>query len=163
MHKKLFLIFFNTMLLLGLSAIAFTQQPPKKPVITPVVKFKPPVVKTFLAKFTGITATCTAEVGKQIITLPLRIADEKNETYKISSYQFAYKRIGVTEDEETGKLSPQSDMVAQRFTETPLPELWKSNIIEQLHKGEELYFFDIIMLDKTGRLFFAPDLKITIE
>ena len=100
---------------------------------------------------------------KQIITLPLRIADEKNETYKISSYQFAYKRIGVTEDEETGKLSPQSDMVAQRFTETPLPELWKSNIIEQLHKGEELYFFDIIMLDKTGRLFFAPDLKITIE
>lgn len=144
------------------SAAAIAQQP-KKIAYTPIPKFKPPVVKSYLAKFFGSTAVCSAAEGKQIITLPLRITDSKDFNYKISSYQFAYKRTGVTEDEETGKVSPASDMVAQRFNETPLPEIWKSNIIETLHKGEELFFFDIIVYDKQGRLFFAPDLKITIQ
>ena len=142
---------------------AIAQQAPKKPAYTPIAKFKPPVVKSYLAKLTGAAAVCSAEEGKQIIALPLRIADDKNFSYKISSYQLAYKRIGVTEDEETGKVSVANDLVGQRFTETPLPELWKSNIIETLHKGEELLFFDIIVTDKKGRLFFAPDLKITIQ
>ena len=138
-------------------------QTPKKPVIIPVQKFKPPATKTFLGKYSGATATITAAEGKELITQPLKITDDKNYSYKISSYQFAYKRRGVTEDEETGKTSPQSDMVAQRFMETPLPEIWKTNIAEQLHSGEEFYFFDVIVFDKQGRLFFAPELKITIQ
>jgi hypothetical protein len=145
-----------------MAAVAVAQQP-KKPVAVPVVKYKPPVVKTFLGKFSGTTATCTAAEGTQIVALPLTITDAQNNAYPVSSYQFAYKRIGVTEDEETGKTSPQSDMVADRFTVTPLPEIWKTNITEQLHTGEELYFFDIVVKDKKGRLFFAPDLKITIQ
>jgi hypothetical protein len=135
----------------------------KKPTHSPFSKFKPPAVKSYLGKFSGSTATCTAEEAKQVITEPLKVSDDKNAAFKISSYQFAYKRIGVTEDEETGKVSPAKDMVAKRFTETPLPDIWKSNITEQLHKGEELYFFDIIVYDKQGRLFFAPELKITIQ
>ncbi|MEO7536662.1 MAG: hypothetical protein ABIU30_22595, partial [Ferruginibacter sp.] len=103
------------------------------------------------------------EEAKQVITLPLKIVDDKNLGYNISSYQFAYKRIGITEDEETGKTSPQSDIAAERFTTTPLPEVWQKNIVEGLHKGEELYFFDIIVFDKQGRRFFAPELKITIQ
>ena len=90
-------------------------------------------------------------------------ADDKNNSYPVYSYQFAYKRIGVTEDEETGKTSPQSDLVADKFTVTPQPEIWKSNIADQLHSGEQLYFFDIVVKDKQGRLFFAPEIKITIQ
>lgn len=151
------------LLVLAVSITAVAQQQPKKLDYTPIPKFKPPVVKTYLAKFSGINATCTAEEGKQIITLPLRVADKKDSSYKISSYQLAYKRLGVTEDEETGKVTPAHDLVGQRFTETPLPALWISNIIETLHAGEELYFFDIIVLDKQNRVFYAPDLKITIQ
>ena len=143
--------------------MVMAQQPGKKPVVTPIPKFKPPVVKTYLGKYEGGKAICTAEEGRQIIVQPLKVADDKNNSYVISSYQFAYKRLGVTEDEETGKTSPAKDMVAQRFTETPLPEIWKTNITEQLHAGEELYFFDIIARDKQGRLFFAPELKIGIQ
>ncbi len=162
MVKKLLVtcLFTATFSLMADRAVA---QQPKKPAVTPVVKFKPPVVKTFLGKFSGTTAACPAAEGAQVITLPLKITDAQNNVYLISSYQFAYKRIGVTEDEETGKTSPQSDMVADRFTVTPLPEIWKTNITEQLHSGEQLYFFDIVVKDKQGRLFFAPELKITIQ
>jgi hypothetical protein len=153
--------FFIVFLLAAMISVTGFAQKAKKPVST-FAKFKPPVVKSYLGKYTG-TASCAPEEGKQIILQSLRIADDKNSSFKISSYQFAYKRLGVTEDETTGAVTPAKDMVAQRFTETPLPEIWKSNITEQLHKGEELYFFDIIVYDKQGRLFFAPELKITIQ
>jgi hypothetical protein len=153
-------VLFLMLLIAGSTATA--QQPEKKSTYTPVQKFKPPVVKSYLDKYSG-TVTITPEEGKRIIVGELRLEDAKKNTYKISSYQMAYKRQGVTEDEETGETKPASDMVAQRFTETPLPQIWKSNIVEQLHKGEELYFFDIIAYDKQNRLFFAPELKIIIQ
>lgn len=153
----------TAILFTSLAATAQVQPVKKPPVATPIVKFKPPVVKTFLAKFTGINATCSAETGKQIITLPLRIVDEKNNSYAISSYQLAYKRLAVKEDETTGQTTPTTDLVAQRFTETPLTGIWKTSIIEQLQKGEELFFFDVIVSDGKGHRFFAPDLKLTIQ
>ena len=148
-----------------LPAIVMAQKPvkPAKPVSAILTKNKMPVVKTFLGKFYGITNDCSAEMAKQVLTLPLKIIDNKDVEYKLSSYQFSYKRIGVTEDEETGKVSPQTDIAADRFTVTPLPEIWQSNIKESLHKGEELFFFDVIVFDKKGKLFFAPELKIIIQ
>jgi len=162
MNRKLLAacLFVTTFLLMAVIAVA---QQPKKPVNPPVIKYKTPTVKTQLARFSGVAAACTADEGKQLITLPLIVTDDKKNSYPISSYQFAYTRIGVTEDEETGKTSPQTGMVADRFIATPLPAIWQSNIIEQLQKGEQLYFFDIIVKDKQGHLFFAPELKITIQ
>jgi len=141
---------------------AFSQTP-KKPAAPVLKKWIPPVTKTALGKYTGNTAVITAAEGKELIKQPLTITDDKNYSYKVSSYQFAYKRRGVTEDEATGKTSPATDIVAQRFSVTPLPELWVSNIEEQLRSGEEFIFFDVIVFDKIGRLFFAPELKITIQ
>jgi len=147
--------------------VSFAQVKPKpattKPAVAPVKKFVPPKVKTFLAKFTGLTNTCHAEVGKQIITLPLRVVDDKNTPYVITSYQLAYTRLAVKEDETTGVVTPTTSLVAQRFTETPITGIWKKSIEEQLQKGEELFFFDIIVSDGKGHRFFAPDVKITIQ
>lgn len=127
------------------------------------LKFKPPVVKTLLGNLSGNTAVAGVEEAKNLITQPLKIADVKNTLYTVVSYHFTYTRIGITEDEETGKTSPQSDIVSRQFEVTPLPEVWQTNIDEALHSGESLYFFDIIVLDKLGRRFFAPELKITIQ
>lgn len=158
-------VFITLFAVILLQAVVMAQKPakPTKPTTTAVVKYKLPSVKTFLGRFTGLVNNCSAEQTKELITQPLRIADDKNGEYKLSSYQFSYKRIGVTEDEETGKVSPQTDIVADRFTVTPLPEIWQSNIKESLHKGEELYFFDVIVFDKKGKLFFAPEIKIIIQ
>ena len=138
-------------------------QTTKKPVDKPVVKFKPPPVHSYLGTQTGKTALTTSAEGKNIISLPLKVTDDKNMGYTIASYQFAYTRVGITEDEATGKTSPEKDLVAGHFNVTPLPAIWQSNITENLHSGESLYFFDIIVIDKQGRRFFAPDLKITIQ
>ncbi|MEP7142659.1 MAG: hypothetical protein ABI707_07305 [Ferruginibacter sp.] len=161
MQKKFYLLF----LILGsmlLSGTAMLAQKPAKTVIPPAANHKKLLVKTWLGKVTGNITLNATEAG-QLVALPLKITDDKNIDYAISSYQFVYKRIGVTEDEETGKTSEQSDIAADRFTTTPLPPVWQKNILDGLHKGEELYFFDIIAFDKQGRRFFAPEIKITIH
>ena len=146
------------LLMLCSGSVLFSQVSPK-----PVIKFKPPVVHVYLGNLTGKTAITGAAEGKNLITLPLKIVDDKSVSYQLVSYQFAYTRLGVTEDEETGKTSPAKDMVSDHFNSSPLPTIWQSNITETLHAGESLYFFDIIVMDKLGRRFFAPELKITIE
>lgn len=156
--------------LLTLSLVAFTAsaqqvKPVKKPVIgtiVPSAKFKPPVVKTFLGR-NEKEATVTIEEANQLVNFPLKIVDDKNITYTISSYQFLYRKKSVVEDEETGKRASVFTNTASRFKETPLPKVWKENISGGLQKGEELYFFDIIVNDKQGRKFFAPDVKIIVK
>ena len=134
-----------------------------KAVEKPIVKYKPPIVQSYLGALTSKTAVASVQEGKNLIVLPIKIMDDKKVNYTIVSYQFAYKRIGAKEDEETGKITAESNMVTNQFTVTPLPPLWQTNIAETLHKGESLYFFDIIVLDKQGRRFFAPELNITIQ
>ncbi|MFT3679083.1 MAG: hypothetical protein QM791_02350 [Ferruginibacter sp.] len=157
--KLAFLLF---AVLIAITVTAQTDKPAKTTSI-PIVKFKPPVVKISWGRLTGPAASCVAEEAKQLVKLPLKVTDAKNTSYQVVSYQLTYKRLGVTEDEETGKVTPASDQVGRSFTETPLPEVWQTNIIEQVHKGEELYFFDVVVYDKQGRRFFAPELKITIQ
>lgn len=153
--KYLLLILF----LFAVNQISFAQQ---KEVITKVPKFKPPVVKTFL----GINqngAQVTADEGNQLIGLPLKIVDDKNNTYPISSYRFLYKQKGVIINDETGKKQVSFTIAADRFDKTPLPKVWIDNIRGRLQSDEQLYFFDIVVKDKEGREFFAPELKITIK
>lgn len=140
-------------------AISFGQQ---KEVITKIPKFKPPVVKTFL----GINqngAQVTADEGNQLVGLPLKIVDDKNNLYPISTYRFLYKRKGYIIDDETGKKDVSFNIVADRFDKTPLPKVWIDNIKGRLQTDEQLYFFDIVVKDKEGREFYAPELKITIK
>ena len=161
MQQKFYLVIPVLTIVLLSGSVMSGQKPAKTPAPSSTAP-KRPNVKPYLGKVTG-TVTLGAEEGKQLISLPLKIVDDKNVDYAISSYQFAYKRIGITEDEATGKTSPQSDVAASRFTTTPLPEVWQKNVMDGLHQGEELYFFDIIVFDKQGRRFFAPELRITIQ
>lgn len=138
-------------------------QPVKKPVkngtITPVTKFKPPVVKTFLGR-NEKEAIVTVDEANQLVNLPLKITDDKNNVYTISSYQFLYRKKSVIENEETGRKEIVFGTTADLFKITPLPKVWRDNISGGLQKGEELFFFDIIVNDKQNRKFFAPNLKI---
>ena len=130
--------------------------------ITKVQKFKPPIVKSYLGNNTN-GDTVTKEEAAQIILLPLLITDNKKNTYQIDSYHFLYKRKGIIQDDETGKKESTFTTVADIFRTTPLSKIWIDNIKDGFQKGEEIYFFDIVVKDKSDRKFFAPDLKITIE
>lgn len=152
---KIFLFIF----LLSSSVNLFAQD---KETITKEPKFKPPVVKTFL----GVNqngAQVTVDEGVQLVGLPLKITDAKNNQYAVDSYQFLYRQKSYILDDETGKKEEVYTISADRFKSTPLPKIWVDNIKRRLQNGEQLYFFDIVVKDKEGRDFFAPELKITIK
>ena len=153
---KYFLFIF---LFCAVASVSFAQE---KPVITIVPKFKPPVVKTYLGeKQNG--AKVTADEGSQLISLSLKIVDEKNNQYAIDSYQFLYRQKSIVQNDETGKKDVVFTIAADRFDATPLPKVWIDNIKGRLQPDEQIYFFDIVVKDKKGRRFFAPELKITIK
>jgi len=162
MVKKFAGFFYATLLLMNINSVVVAQAP-EKAVQKTAIKFKPPTVQSRLGTASGNTAVLGAEEAKNLITLPLTVLGDKNVSYAITSYQFVYNRVGITEDEATGKAAPEKDMVSDHFNTTPLPAIWLSNIAETLHAGESLYFFDIIAIDKLGRRFFAPELRISIK
>lgn len=125
-------------------------------------KFTPPKLTSMLGIRSGHD-TVFVEEAVQLVKLPLKVTDDKKNVYSISSYHLMYKRRAVTEDEATGKVIPVMSNVSDLFRETPLPDLWKKILTEQMRKGEELYFFDIVAKDAQGRLMFAPELKIRIK
>ncbi len=157
---------FNFLLLAFTFIFGANAQPPKKTVktnpVTAAAKFKPPVVKTFLGR-NEKEATVTVEEANQLVNLPLKITDDKNNVYTISSYQFMYKKKSVIEDEETGKKNIAFSNTASLFKSTPLPKVWQDNISGGLQKDEELYFFDVVVNDKLNRKFFAPNIKIIVK
>ncbi len=103
------------------------------------------------------------KVADSIITLPLKIVDAKNIVYSISSYQFLYRKIVVSEDEATGKPYNTTAVKSSLFKVSPLPALWQSVIRENLRPTEELMFFDIIVKDDKGNFMYAPNLKLTLQ
>jgi hypothetical protein len=155
---KISILLFFTFLFISAPFVPLAQ----KPVITKIAKFKPPVVQTFLGINTN-GAAVTKEEAAQLIALPLKITDAKKNNYMIDSYQFLYKRKSVIQDEETGKKQSTFTLVSERFKATPLPKVWIDNLEGGFQKDEVLYFFDIVVKDNSGRIFSAPELKITIQ
>ncbi|MFM6924823.1 MAG: hypothetical protein ACKOU7_04925 [Ferruginibacter sp.] len=127
-------------------------------------KYTPPKLTTMLGIRSGDSVSVVVEEALQLITLPLKITDDKKNVYTISSYQALYKRRGVTESEDmSGKTAPAYTTHIENFKSTPLSPIWIKSLSEQLRTGEELYFFDIVVKDAQGRLMFAPDLRIKIK
>ena len=149
---------------LAISLTPLLAQIPKLAPVKPVVfqKFTPPKLCSMLG-IRSDSGIVYIEEAQQLIKLPLNITDDKKNVYTISSYQFMYKRRGVTEDELTGKVSRITSSVSDLFKASPLPALWINILTEQMRAGEELYFFDIVVKDTQDRLMFSPELRIIIK
>lgn len=145
------------------AAGTMAQNKPVKPVAKPVQKFMPPKLYTSIGFKKDSVITAGVDEVTSLINQPLVITDDKKNTYTVSSYQCIYKRKAVTEDEESGKVSPITSIVAQRFSTTPLSEVWRKTISEQLKAGEEISFFDIVVKDAQNHLMFAPAIKILVK
>ena len=150
-HIKIFLVLI--LLAAGIQLQAQTK---------PVVKYKVPKLFTQLGEFRD-SVNISVQEAENIISQPLKIFDDKKGVYTISSYQFLYRKKGVTENEETGKVTPTTNIVSSRFKITPLPDTWISQVKEQVKPGEELFFFDVIAKDEQGRVMYAPNLKIMVK
>jgi hypothetical protein len=143
--------------------ILCAQKPATRTAASIVQKSKLPVLTTHLGPTKDSVVSLNANLVKSIIDARLVITDEKGNEYKLTYYEFLYKRIGIKEDEATGKISPTTTISADHFATSPLPVLWKKIIKEELKPGEELYFFDIIVKNVQGASMYAPSLKILIQ
>ncbi len=156
---KAFLVLMTTCFFIYNSS---AQKKPAKRPVTTVQKFKAPKLYTFLSSYKDSVSVPLA-IAESIIAAKLQVFDDKKNEYTVTSYQFLYRKKTVTEDEQTGKVSPATSIVADRFTTTPLPGLWINKIREELKTGEELYFFDVIAKDTQGRVMYASSLKIMVQ
>ena len=128
----------------------------------PVAKYKVPKLYTQLGSLRDSVSISVSE-AENIIGQALKISDDKKGVYTVSSYQFLYRKRGVTENEETGKVSPITSIVSSRFKVSPLPGTWINQVKETVKPGEELFFFDVIAKDVQGRVMYAPNLKIMVK
>jgi hypothetical protein len=139
---------------------ATAQTKPAKPAI---VKNVLPKLITSLGAKSDTIVTVSVNEAIALINQPLRVTDNKKGVYTISSYQCLYKKRGVTEDEESGKISPTTSVSAQRFTTTPISAIWLRIITEELKPAEEIFFFDVVVKNAAGKLFFAPNVKLLVK
>lgn len=144
-------------ILVSVSSAALAQQTGE----VKVTKFKPPTVKTFLGSHKNGDSVSPGEAA-QLLAMPLKIQDDKKAEYEIDSYQFLYRKKGVIENEDNGKKETTLTISSARFFTTPLTKIWIDNVGNNLKKDEQLYYFDIVVKDKQGRRFNAPEIKITV-
>ncbi len=128
----------------------------------PVAGYKVPKLTTSIGSFKD-TMFISPLDALSVIGMPLKITDAKNNPYIISSYQFAYRQIVTTEDEQTGKAAMSSSIKSSLFKSSPLPELWLKIIRERIRPGEEFIFFAVIAKDAQGRVMYSPDLKLIVK
>ena len=153
---KIFLLLVCTALHTG----TFAQRTPAKPNL--YAKFKAPKLIASLGgyKDSSFVPVITADA---IIGAKLNVVDTKNVAYTVSSYQFLYRKIVVSEDEATGKPYNTTSVKSSLFKVSPLPAMWLSAVRENLRPGEEIIFFDIIVKDAQGRFMYAHNLKLTVK
>lgn len=128
----------------------------------PVAKFKPPKLFTQIGTFRDSIPVSVSD-AENVMDKPLKVFDANKGVYTISSYIFIYKRKGVTEDEQTGKVSPTSNIIANLFKVTPLPQIWIDQVKDQVKAGDELHFVDVIAKDAKGQVMYAPNLKLIVK
>lgn len=128
----------------------------------PKATFKPPIVNVYLGGHPN-GDSISKETAKILLPLPLLIIDSKKTEYNVDNYQFLYRKKSYIPNSKTGKEEAAFTISAGVFKETPLPKIWIDNVGFNLLKGEEFYFFDIIVKDKQGNRFLAPDYKLFIS
>jgi hypothetical protein len=138
----------------------YAQVKPAKPTL--YAKFKVPKLICSLGGYKD-SSFVSPQIADAVIGAKLNVVDAKNVVYTLSSYQFLYKKIVVSENEETGKPYNTTSVKSSLFKVSPLPAMWLSAVRENLRPGEEIIFFDIIVKDAQGRVMYAPNLKLTVK
>jgi hypothetical protein len=151
---------FTIVLLLCVSLTNYAQL--TKPTSNLYAKFKAPKLTATLGGYKDSSFVAPL-VADAIIGAKLNVVDSKNVAYTVSSYQFLYRKIVVSEDEATGKAYNTTSVKSSLFKVSPLPAMWLSAVRENLRTGEEIIFFDIIVKDAQGRFMYAPNLKLMVK
>lgn len=157
---KLIKIFF-AVAVITFSVNADAQRATAPRVVKPVPAKAPKLIAS-IGNFKDTMTISVSDAGN-IIGMPLKVTDSKGAAYEVSSYQFLYRQIVTSEDEQTGKPYSTYAVKSSLFKTSPLPPIWVSTVSERLRAGEELIFFDVIGRDAKGYSYYAPNIKLTLK
>ncbi len=123
---------------------------------------KPPALKSFWGTTKG--GELPLEFVLSIIDSSVRVIDDKKIKYSLSRFMLVYRSKDRFEDEQSGEVKTRfnSNTVQVRNAEV-LPDNWRTSLYETIKKEDEILILDIIVRDKKGNYFKAPDLKIVIN
>ena len=123
---------------------------------------KPPTLQSFWGYYKA--GTHSLESVHSMIDTALWVIDDQKQYYQLRSFRINYFSFDQYEDEATGKIKNTRNLVSKEFRETNmLSDLWKKSIHESLKPKDEILIDLISVKDKQGRIFYAPDIKITVR
>lgn len=128
----------------------------------PAPTLKPPVLQSFWGTTKGGDLPLEFVLG--VLDSAVWVIDDKKNRYPISRFIVVYRSKDKYEDEKTGELKTRYNPNSTSVKNTALlPEIWRKNLYEMIKKEDELIIADIIVRDKKGNYFSAPDVKIIIK
>lgn len=125
----------------------------------------PVLVPPKLQSFWGVTkgGELSLDFVLNIIDSAVWVVDDKKIKYRLSRFIFVHRSKDKFED-DNGELKTafNTNSVTVRNAGY-LPENWQKNLYEVIKKEDEILITDIIVRDKKGNFFKAPDVKIVIN
>lgn len=146
---------FIPVLLLLLIAVTTNAQEKPKPTL------KPPPLQSFWGKTKG--GDLPLDLLLPTIDSAIWVIDDKKVKYHISRFILVYKSKDKFEDEKTGEIKTRFNTSGANVSNSPfLPANWQKNLYEIVKKDDEILITDIIVKDKFGYYYSAPDIKIKV-
>lgn len=101
---------------------------------------------------------------KEIADSPLVVKDEKGITYAIKSFRINYTFKSSYKDEETQQVRTVKDFRAYDFSNTDrLSEDWRNSIKDNVKRDDEMLINNVVVRQKNGKSFFAPELRLKVQ
>jgi hypothetical protein len=153
MIKQLFTILFVFVVF-----VAKAQQPQK-----PTPTLKPPVLQSFWSTTKG--GSLPLEIALNIVDSGfVWVIDDKKVKYNINRFMLVYRSKDRFEDEQTGEIKSRFNNSSVVIKNTGIvEEKWRKLLYENIKSGDEVWITDIIVRDRRGEYFKAPDVKISIN
>lgn len=137
--------------------VAATAQEKPKP-----TTLKPPPLQSFWGKTKG--GDLPLEIVLTTIDSAIWVIDDKKNRYHISRFIVVHRSKDKYEDEKTGEIKSRYNSSADNVSNSPfLSALWQKNLYEIIKKEDEILITDIIVKDKWGYYYTAPDISIKVK
>ncbi|MBX3257785.1 MAG: hypothetical protein KF862_26890 [Chitinophagaceae bacterium] len=152
--KKLLLFF---VLALATSANAQTQKPKSSAPAEPAI----PKVTVSIGGYKG--GNITSDILSGIVDSSVTVRDGKGTTYQVVRFRVLYKFKSTYDDPDTGQKKAFDDMRTNDFSNTAvMSELWRQSIKDNVKKGDEMIFDNIIVKLKNGTRLMAPPVTFKV-
>lgn len=128
----------------------------------PAPTLTPPQLQSFWGFTKG--GDVPLEMVLQLVDSSIWVISEKKERMRVARFIILHRSKDRFEDEETGIIKTRFNSSADQIRNTAeLPEKWRKKIYESIKREDELYITDIIVRDRKGEYFKAPDIKIVVQ